>query len=237
MSPVRCAATLTLVLAAAPGCSERGAGRTTRAPALLRIVNAAGGRAGITILADRSRLFDNVAAHQVTAYHRVPVDDVTLAVQSRGRGAAEPAHPYREDLEMGARYTAVILPDDEGRAVGIRVLRDALPADTTMPHLRVIHAARGAGPVDVTVPGDPDPLFRTVTFGDATGYRAIAPTAGTVEIRRGGQRARLVALSHLPLTPGVAWTVVLAGAPNQPMQAIALSDPRPAETGRMSLVP
>ena len=85
-------------------------------------------------------------------------------------------------LTDGHRYTIVVMRDSGSKGYETRILRDEISDDTTKAFLRVIHAARGVGEVNVVQRGA-DTLLDGVNFTMEGGYRAV--TRGPARSRSG----------------------------------------------------
>lgn len=204
---------------------------------MIRVVNANTSGPAVSLLADERVLFEKVAATEVTAYKELDDNAVRFSVRPSDQPSAAGESVNREVMADGQRYTAVVLPDDQGAATGLRVLHDDLAPASGKARIRVVHAAVGTGEVDVAIAGHSEDLFSGVNFGMEAGYKDIDPTAGTLEVRRKNEQLRLAQVKNMKLEAGTAYTVVIVGGPKTPLKAITFADEPVAASEAVGLVP
>ena len=179
-----------------------------RGMALVRVVNAVPTDNKLTVRADPAHQLTAAEYKKVTEYQPIDRNWVTFEISTSGDSAFEPLATNREMLTDGHRYTIVVM-SDSARGYETRVLRDEISDDTTIAHLRVIHAARGSGEVVVKQRGATDALFDGVNFANEAGFKAVTPWTGTLEIRSEDGNRLLLAIPNVSLQKGRSYTIVL----------------------------
>lgn len=244
MSYARTAATMTafaLVLAACGRDAQTDQDVTTEGPdgmmsssvsgdsadkagvAMVRVVNAAAGSQDLVVRTDETHALPSVQYKQVTPYQMIDRTWVTFQVRGTPTTAYEPLETNREMLTDGHRYSMVLMRDEQGGAIRTRVLRDELPSDTAMAHVRVIHAAAGIGEVNVVARGG-ETLFDGVNFTSEAGFKGVMPWTGTIEIRAEDGNRLLLSVPDVKLERGTAATIVLARDANGKVEAFSFMD-------------
>ncbi len=188
--------------------SPSGDSADKRGQALVRVVNAAPASEGMVVRADDTRLLPEVDFKQVSSYQ--PIDNNWVKFQVRGMrmGVYESLETNREMLSDGHRYTMVVMRDEKGARYDTRLFRDDISPDGTRAQIRVIHAARGVGNVDVA-PERGGRIFEAVGFTSEAGYFAMKPWSGTLEFRAAGEQKVVLTIKDLNLEAGKSYTVVL----------------------------
>ena len=204
--------------------SASGQAAASRDHSLVRVVNAMASGPRLSVLADERTVFDGVASSEVTRYRELDEDMVTFSVRPSAEPAANGEGGNREMLSDGKRYTAVILPGDKPGHRRLTVLIDDLITPKGKARVRVIHAAEGAGDVDLVFVGRKDALFDGVKFGGPSEYKDVDPTSGRLEVRRGGEQLVLASLTDLQLSAGVSATIVISGGPKGPLHIMTFED-------------
>jgi hypothetical protein len=120
-----------------------------------------------------------------TEYLSVPAGTYDFDVAPEGGEPADAVLSVADlELEAGNNYTAVAY-DVLASIQALALEDDMSPVAAGNIRLRVIHVAVGVGEVDiwnVTDPGDPQPLYTDVDFGDVTDYAELPAEAYTVGI-------------------------------------------------------
>jgi hypothetical protein len=177
--------------------------------ALVRIVNAVPNSKELMIRADESRMLPMVAFQQVSAYQ--PIDKTWANFQvGDGSGATfVPLSSNREMLTDGHRYTVVVIRGEDGQAYETRVLRDVIENEPGKARVRVIHAAPGAGEVDLKAKTG-EILFRGVDFSDDEGFKSVTPMTGALEVRANDGKTLVLTTPTVTLDAGKSYTVILS---------------------------
>lgn len=179
-----------------------------RGVALVRVVNAAGSVASVTVRADEMRALPAVDYKNVTPYQSIDRNWATFQITGGNASAYAPLETNREMLSDGHRYSIVVMNEDDGTGFTTRILRDEISEDMNKAHLRVIHAAPGLDEVDVVARGG-ETLFDGVNHTAEAGFRDVDPWNGTLEVRaEDGERA-LVTIPNVNLKAGTSYTVVI----------------------------
>jgi hypothetical protein len=83
--------------------------------------------------------------------------------------------------------------------------------ETTKAKVRVVNASPDLGEVDLYATGRAEPLLRGVEFGEGSKYQEAEPTAGPIEVRRGGENAATLTIPNLKVEAGRLYTIVVTG--------------------------
>lgn len=229
-----------LVLALMAGCagakteqpvvSTTGDGKTTsasgtdaakRGKSMVRFVNAVPEAMGLDLSADERTTFYNVEFKTVTPY--TEIGDNLVKFELRGANSDSVLANNTESMGDGYRYTIVAMPTSDNQ-IKLRVLRDEIVTDSGKARIRVIHAAPGLSDADVLVAGQKDALFDNIAYGTEAGFKDIDPVTATVEIRGNDDPTPPIRLRNLALTPGKAYTIVIATAKPRGIQTITFND-------------
>lgn len=213
-----------------PVVTTSGDGKTTsaagteaakRGKSLVRFVNAVPGEIGLDLSADERTTFYNVEFKAVTPY--TEIGDNLVKFELRGADSDSVLANNTESMGDGYRYTIVAMPTSDNQ-LKLRVLRDEVVTDSGKARIRVINAAPGLPDADVLWSGRKDPLFDNVAFGTEAGFKDIDPATATVEIRGNDNPTPPIRIRNVALTPGKAYTIVIATAKPRGIQAITFHD-------------
>jgi hypothetical protein len=195
-----------------------------RGVALVRVVNAAPTNAALIVRADPEHRLTEAGFKEVTNYQPIDRNWVTFQVGTSGDSAFEPLATNREMLTDGHRYTIVVMRDSGSKGYETRILRDEISEDTSQAFLRVIHAARGVGEVNVVQRGVDGTLLDGVNFTMEGGYRAVKPWNGTLEIRTEDGNRLVHSIPNLAFTAGHSYTIVLTRGAGGRIESIRFDD-------------
>lgn len=200
--------------------SPSGATAAARGKSLVRFVNAVPG-AGLHLSADERTTFYDVDFKTVTPY--TEIGDNLIKFRIRSGGADSVLAENTETMGDGIRYTAVAISTADG-GIKLRVLRDELVPDSGKARIRVINGAPGLGDADVALAGQQDLLFDNIAYGTEAGYKDVAPSTTTLEIRGNDSPVPPVRLGKTPLLAGRAYSIVIAPGQPRGIQAIVFND-------------
>lgn len=196
-------------------------GQSTTAPAaaaaeradnaLVRLVHAVPGGANIDVSADGARAFENVAYKSVTPYVALDGQRYAFEMRPAGMPQSQPLASNREGLDDGEYYTIFAVPGDDD-AASLRIVEDdfSYPA-SGKARVRVVHASRDLGELDVFASGRDNELFDGVDFQSVTDYDEIDPWSGALEVRAENERTTLLMIPDVTLQAGKVYTVVISG--------------------------
>ena len=228
-------ATLMLAVAAATACGDdAGEGFNPTDEVRIRVLHAAPGAPALEVLITDTRIADNLAYGQSTAYQSVSGGDQLLRVNSDFGDQNEEFRAVETPLTPGAVYTVVIAGGDAG-IVPIVLTDDNAPPPTGQAKLRAMHAAPTAEAVDiyVTAPGadiaGSTPTFANVSFPTASSYATLAAGQYQVRITATGTPDVLIDGGTLRLDEGDIRTAVAIESPagGPPYGAVLLDDTSP----------
>lgn len=179
--------------------------------ALVRVVHAVPAGAAVDLYADDRRVFDGLDYKDVTAYREVPGERFTFAVRAAGAAQSAPLATSSEGLDDGDHYTAFAVPGDDSAAM-LRVVKDdqSLPA-AGKTRVRVVHASKDAGQIDIIAAGVKDPLFDGVNFQSVSNYSEMDPVAGTITLRSEGTAQTVMTVRDVRFDAGKSYTLVVVG--------------------------
>lgn len=182
-----------------------------RGNALVRVVHAIPAGATVDVFADEVRTFESLAFKTVSPYREMNGQRYTFRLRPAGMHQAAPLATNAERLAEGSYYTVFAIPGEDD-AARLRVITDdhALPA-AGKARVRVVHAARDAGEVDLWAAGRADALFDGVDFQSVTDYKEIDPIAGTLELRPEGSPNLMLSVPGVDLAAGKSYTIVVVG--------------------------
>ncbi|MCC6927621.1 MAG: DUF4397 domain-containing protein [Gemmatimonadaceae bacterium] len=180
----------------------------TRNQALVRVVNAVPNVIGLTVRSDEAHTLPSVDYKRVSSYQPIDRNWATFQVSGSPNGAYAPIDVNREMLTDGHRYTMVVMRESEGGGFSTRIFRDDIASDSTSAHVRVIHAAKGAGELDIVAPGG-ETIFDDVDYTSEAGFKSMAPWKGALQVRDGDGKSTLLTLPSLDLMAGGSYTIVI----------------------------
>lgn len=206
------------------GTSMSGDSADKRGVALVRVVNAAPVNAALIVRADPQHVLTGAGFKEVTNYQPIDKNWVKFEVGTSADTAFEPLATNREMLTDGYRYTIVVMRDSGQKGYETRVLRDEISDDTSQAFIRVIHAARGVGEVNVVQRGVEGTLLDGVNFTMEGGYRGVKPWTGTLEIRTEDGNRLVHSIPNTKLEPGHSYTIVLTRGAGGKIESIRFDD-------------
>lgn len=182
-----------------------------RGNAMVRMVNVADGTRMASLQIDGTTLFDSVKAESVTDFREVSQTRGHFTVRMAGSTDTTTLATDDKTLMDGSRYSVVLISENMATRK-LRILQDEVIPDSGMARIRIIHAASGGPAVDVRVANSTENLFSGVTFDSEAGYKDLAPTTVTLEVRAKDSPKVLLSVPPMTLTRGTATTVVIHGA-------------------------
>jgi len=196
------------------GTSSAPAGEQAAASdrALVRVANAIPGDRQADVVAGEQKAFTNVDYKAVTPYKQIHEERATLKLLASGQEMAAPMAENTEGLSAGDRYTVVAMPGGDGKAAELVVLNDDVtPPSEGKAKVRIIHASRDVGQVDVAMSGTQEPMFDGVNVAGSSGYKEVDPARGSLEVRAADKKAVLATVPGASFEPGKLYTVLVVG--------------------------
>jgi hypothetical protein len=182
-----------------------------RDKALVRVVHALPGFAAVDTYIGSAKEFNDVTYKTVTPYKEVPNVRAVFAIKPTGKEAAEPFAQNSEGVSGGDHYTAIALPDTDGKAM-LKVISDKLtPPPAGKASVRFINASPDAGEVDVVIKGKDDNLFGGVNADSVTNYKEVDPATLSLEVRPQGKKNVLLTVPAVGFDAGHLYTIVMTG--------------------------
>jgi hypothetical protein len=204
----------------------------SRDKALVRVINAAARDQKFDVYVGDNKILTSIGYKTVTPYKEVTGTVRTLKVRPAGLESVEPLAQNTEMMMDGNCYTAVVMPEKNGKGVRLNVYSDNLvlpSADKTK--IRVINASADVGDIDIYIKGRDKALFSGVGFASADGYGEVEPTRGVLETRLKGKTGVVASVPNAHFDAGKLYTVVIAGRLPK-LEAVAVEDQ--PEGGTMS---
>src|SRR5262249_56428844 len=106
----------------------------------------------------------------------------------------------------------------------LKVMRDEIVPAAGKAQIRVIHAAPGAGDIDVQFVGAEGKVFTGVGYSTEAGFRDIDPVQGTIEVKTADNHRTLATLKDMKLEAGKSYTIVVTGSPMRQLETVTLHD-------------
>lgn len=194
-----------------------------RGQALVRVLNAVPNVSGLSIRSDETHALPAVDYRKVSAYQPIDQNWVAFQVSGAPSGDYAPLETNREMLTDGHRYTMVVMREGEGTGFTTRILRDELGTDMTKAQVRVIHAAKDAGEIDVVAPGG-ETIFDNVNYTSEAGFKGIAPWNGALEVRNEDGKRRLLTLPVIDFKAGSSYTIVVTKGASGKLESFWFED-------------
>ena len=179
-----------------------------RGVALVRVVNASSTAKDLQVRADDQRMFPAVKFKQVSAYTPIDQTWATFQVGDSSGSAYAPLSTNRELLTDGHRYTVVVLRSEDGTKYETKVLKDVIENESGKARLRVVHAAPGAGEIQV-YERNGEKIFGDVDYGDEDGFKSLPPWTGMLDIKSKDNKTTLFTTPAMTLEAGKSYTVVI----------------------------
>lgn len=189
-------------------------GGADRTKANVRFVNASSGYAALDVLVDGTRKFASVAYGQGEAYVELAPGADKIGTDVTRPGSTTPLVSLTPAVSKRDHYT-LLAWGAEGALKVAQLDDNAAQPDSGKVLLRVFNAANDAGPLDIYLTADTDPLTDAVALqpgapvGNATSYATL--NAGTWRLRVTGAGAKTdlrLDLSGLALTSQQVVTLV-----------------------------
>jgi hypothetical protein len=89
--------------------------------------------------------------------------------------------------------------------------------------MRVIHAAPGAGEVQIR-PRTGEAIFEGVDYGDDDGFKSIDPWTGILDVRSNDGKTVLLSTKSMTLDAGKSYTVVITRTDKGKLDAFWFED-------------
>lgn len=182
-----------------------------RDTALVRVVHAIPGAGNVDVFADDTRTFDGVAFKAVTPYREIDGQRYTFRLRAAGQAQGDALASNTEGLDDGDYYTAFAVPGDDDRAM-LRIVQDdhSRPGDGKA-RVRVVHASRDIGEVDLYAVGRDDALFDGIDFQSVTDYDEVDAFTGALQLKHEGDANVVLDVPNVRLDAGKSYTIVVVG--------------------------
>lgn len=177
--------------------------------AMIRVVNAVPLSSDLIVRADEMHSLPSVSYGQVSDYHSIDKTWASFQVGDTVAGTFAPLNTNRALLSNGARYTIVVLKNEQGDSFETRIARDEYVAEPNKVAVRVIHASPGIKEVKVQPRGG-EVLVEGLDYGDEESYLQINPWSGVLEVRADERNEPMLVTPKVNFEAGKAYTLVLS---------------------------
>ncbi len=212
-------------LAAVTPASNAQNAEETSGSAMVRVAHLSPDTAGVDVWIDGQRKLQNVGYDTVSDYATLPAGQHELELRPAGAEAsAKPLLAAKPTLEDGSAYTVA------GVGLNAQLRGQIFDDDLSAPaagdaKVRVINAAVGIAPIDVTLTGR-SVFGRSIGFAAASPYANVSP--GQKDVRVVGSERRNVVLSvpGVDVGAGIIYTFAVIGGADKPIQFVPVVDAR-----------
>jgi hypothetical protein len=182
----------------------------------------------VDIYANGSALLTDVAFGQLSDYLPVPAGTYRIQVVPTGATLDEGRVVIDADLSLaGGTRTTVAATNDLADITPV-VLRDkTVTANADRAKIRVVHLSANAPAVDVAPDGSKRSaaIFKDLTFGKATGYKAVPAGEIDLDLRAAGQRAKAFDIPPITLDDGKIYSAIAIGQLPDSFTVILVEEP------------
>jgi hypothetical protein len=200
----------------------------TTGTAFVRYVSAIDAHDNTELYFGDMRLFSTSSAEKPTVYKDVPAERRDFILRQAGKPDGMEIEKNSEGLSNGKHYTVVGYEDKDGKPV-IRVFNDDESAPAMgKAKVRLIHAAPGADPVSVYIPGRKDKIAGESRFSTASTWQEVDPVNGPLEVRAGDAKTGPHVSVPERIDAGKLYTLVVEGGPKsgQKLHVVDMVDTR-----------
>ena len=223
-------AALIAALVAALSFAPRGAGAAESGR--IRVMHASPDAPAVDIFVDGAKAVTALAFPNNTPYVSLPAGGHNVKVfVSPSNGSGSPALEANLEVAAGKDYTVLAVGELGKGTLGLYVLEDnnATPAGNNA-HIRLIHAAADAPPVNVAVAGTNTNVFTGVAYRNFGPYTPVPAGTYSLNVNVNASGATVLTIPGLKLEARTVYTAVAVGlAGNGTLKVIPLVDaPAPA---------
>jgi hypothetical protein len=163
----------------------------------------------VDILVDGTRALSDVPFGTVSEYLSVPAGERTVAVTAAGDPDAV---VFQGDVGVtaGGTFTIAAIGELSEETFQPLILTDEVKGGHHPPAVRVVHASPDAPAVDVTVFDGLLPVFKDLSFGNASRTQTVLPFRSTFEVRAAADGKQVTELTTKPKL-GTTYTVFATG--------------------------
>jgi len=160
-----------------------------------------------------TKLFTAAGSEKPTEYKQIQAERRDFILREAGKPDGTEIEKNSEGLRDGKHYTVLAYEDNDGKPV-LRAFNDDESAPAAgKAKIRLIHAAPGADPVSVYVPGHKDKLAGESRFSTASTWQEVDPVNGPVEVRVGDEKTGVRATGPTSIQAGKLYTLIVEGGP------------------------
>jgi len=163
----------------------------------------------VDILVDGSRALSDVPFGTISDYLPVPAGDRTVAITAAG----DPETVVFEGdvgVTAGGTFTIAAIGELSEETFQPLILEDEVRGAHDLPAVRVVHASPDAPAVDVTLFDGLIPVFKALSFGNASRTQTVLPLESTFEVRAAESGDQVTELTTKPEL-GTTYTVFATG--------------------------
>ncbi|MGE0599732.1 MAG: DUF4397 domain-containing protein [Dehalococcoidia bacterium] len=201
----------------------------------VRVMHASPDTPAVDIFVDGAKAVTALAFPNNTPYVTLPAGGHNVKVfVSPSDGSGAPALEATLNVEAGKDYSVLAVGELGKGSLGLYVLEDnnATPA-AGKAHIRLIHAAPDAPPVNVAVAGTNTNVFTGVAYRNFGQYTPVDAGTYSLDVNVNSSGATVLTIPNLKLEARTVYTAVAVGlAGNGTLKVIPLVDaPAPAAPG------
>jgi hypothetical protein len=206
------------------------------APARVRVAHTAFDAPAVDVLVNGTDVFTDVEYKEVTGYGDLPGGTYTVTIEPAAGGSAvfTASLTVADDTDYTVAAAGTLTNPTYPFGLQVYVDNNAIPA-MGMAHVRFIHLAPGAPPVDIVVAGTPAiPVITNTAYLSASAYTPVAAGSYDLQVRVAGSTAVVLSLPGITLDPKTVYTVLAVGnltgeGTVRPLEAVIVVDTRQVE--------
>lgn len=199
---------LATTLSFSPFISSSAATAAGTGDAKVRVVHASPNAPAVDVWVNGSIAFSDLSFKDISAYASLPSGTYNVQVVPHGKTSPVLINAVLT-LSPNTDYTVM--------AIGLLnhihplvLVDNNSPVSPSMVRVRFVHAAVGAGRVDIAVVGGPI-LFRNVGFGEDAGYITVPKGTYDLEVLAAGTHTVLLSLGNITFAGGSVYTAFAVG--------------------------
>jgi hypothetical protein len=218
-------AALAVLAAIAPASGALDAPAAAPGSALVRVAHFSPDTAGVDVWVDSARELQNVSYNTVSDYATLPAGPHQLALRPVGAPATStPLLSANVTLAAGSAHTVA------GVGLNKQLRGQIFDDDLSAPEagaakVRIINAAVGIEPIDVTVAGGP-PFPGSIGFAAASPYEQVPAGKHDLQVLGSAHQNVLLNVPGVDVGAGIIYSFAVIGGAGKPTQFVPVVDAR-----------
>lgn len=201
------AASLIILVAAVPGCSDDPVSSTQLDEGFVRVAHLSPDAPSVDVWVDGAKVLDNVPFEAFSTYLAVPAGD--RQIQVTPAGATTPV-VIDATLPVTAGDYYTVAATGYLASIAPTVLIDDVQANPNAAKVRFVHASPDAPAVDITL-ADGTVLFGDVAFGQAADFLTTPGGTYDLQVRAAGTDTVVLTFNNVPLQNETIYSVFATG--------------------------